>query len=74
MEQVLVHDALTENERFAVDCYRSALKTGEVGIRGDTGEAVVVVLPANPSANGPSKMAARSESASDHGTRPPGPR
>ncbi len=61
MEQVLIQDALTENERFAVDCYRSALKTGEVGIRGDTGEAVVVVLPANPHANGPSKMATRSE-------------
>lgn len=57
MEQVLVQDALTENERFAVDCYRSALKTGAVGIRGDTGEALVVVLPAKPPADGPSKMA-----------------
>lgn len=71
MEQVLVQDALTENERFAVDCYRSALKTGEVGIRGDTGEALVVVLPTNPPTNGLSKMAARSESAPGHGVRPP---
>lgn len=72
MEHVLAQDALTENERFAVDCYRAALKTGEVGIRGDTGEALVVVLPANPPANGLSKMAARSESVVDRGTRTPG--
>ena len=74
MEQVLVQDALTENERFAVDCYRSALKTGGVGIRGDTGEAVVVVLPAKPPEEELSKIAARSVSAADHDTRPGGTR
>ncbi len=74
MEQVLGHDELTENERFAANCYRSAMKTGGVGIRGDSGEAVVVVLPAKPPEEGPSKMAARSVSAADDGTRPGGNR
>ncbi|MFC7459402.1 hypothetical protein [Hydrogenophaga defluvii] len=74
MEQVLGHDALTENERFAANCYRSAMKTGGIGIRGDTGEAVVVVLPAKPTEEELSKMAARSESTAGDGSGPGGNR
>jgi hypothetical protein len=50
MDPILGHDALTGNERHVIECYRSALATGSVGIRGETAEAVVVVLPSKPPA------------------------